>query len=63
MKKLTQLANAERWRAQRDRDLLARLRMASASGAAIATPHLGGAVEDLVGLAELARNLVHLENA
>jgi anion-transporting ArsA/GET3 family ATPase len=63
MKKLTQLANAERWRAQRDRDLLARLRMASASGAAIATPHLGGAVEDLAGLAELARNLVHLENA
>jgi hypothetical protein len=30
-------------------------------GAAIATPHLGGAVEDLAGLAELARNLVHVE--
>jgi anion-transporting ArsA/GET3 family ATPase len=63
MKKLGQLAAAERWRAQRDRDLLARLRMETTSGAAIATPHLGGAVEDLAGLAELARNLVHLENA
>jgi len=78
LRKLGQLADAERWRAQRDRDLLARLRMeaagarqgagsarrvASGIGAAIATPHLGGAVEDLAGLAELARNLVHLENA
>jgi anion-transporting ArsA/GET3 family ATPase len=63
LRKLSQLADAERWRAQRDRDLLARLRMETTDGAAIATPHLGGAVEDLVGLAELARNLVHLENA
>jgi anion-transporting ArsA/GET3 family ATPase len=74
LKKLRQLADGERWRAQRDRDLLARLRMGSAdaaggegaeagAGAAIATPHLGGAVEDLAGLAELARNLVHLGNA
>ena len=80
LRKLGQLADAERWRAQRDRDLLARLRMEAARGtssnavrtahdtgdrlgAAIATPHLGGAVEDLAGLAELARNLVHLENA
>lgn len=63
MKKLGQLAEGERWRAQRDRNLLARLRMETAAGAAIATPHLGGAVEDLAGLAELARNLVHLENA
>lgn len=63
LRKLRQLADAERWRAQRDRDLLARLRMETAAGAAIATPHLGGAVEDLEGLAELARNLVHLENA
>jgi anion-transporting ArsA/GET3 family ATPase len=61
MRKLCQLADAERWRAQRDRDLLARLRMETAAGSAIATPHLGGAVEDLAGLAELARNLVHLE--
>ncbi|MBX3206673.1 MAG: ArsA family ATPase [Labilithrix sp.] len=73
MRKLAQLADGERWRAQRDRDLLARLRMEAArssrahgersGGAAIATPHLGGAVEDLAGLAELARNLVHLDNA
>jgi anion-transporting ArsA/GET3 family ATPase len=60
MKKLRQLADAERWRAQRDRDLLARLRMETAAGSAIATPHLGGAVEDLAGLAELARNLVRI---
>ena len=63
LKKLGQLADAERWRAQRDRDLLARLRMETESGAAIATPHLGGAVEDLVGLATLARNLVRIESA
>lgn len=63
MRKLGQLADGERWRAQRDRDLLARLRMETIAGSAIATPHLGGAVEDLGGLAELARNLVHLENA
>lgn len=62
-KKLTQLADAERWRAQRDRDLLARLRMETESGSAIATPHLGGAVEDLAGLAALARNLVRLDAA
>ena len=58
-----QLADAERWRAQRDRDLLARLRMETESGSAIATPHLGGAVEDLVGLGTLARNLVRIESA
>ncbi|MBX3189752.1 MAG: ArsA family ATPase [Labilithrix sp.] len=63
LKKLGQLADGERWRAQRDRDLLARLRMETASGSAIATPHLGGAVEDLVGLGALARNLVRLESA
>ena len=61
LRKLGQLADAERWRAQRDRDLLARLRMETSSGSAIATPHLGGAVEDLAGLTELARNLVYLE--
>jgi len=61
LKKLSQLAEAERWRAQRDRDLLARLRMETAEGSAIATPHLGGAVEDLAGLGELARNLVRID--
>jgi anion-transporting ArsA/GET3 family ATPase len=63
LKKLAQLADGERWRAQRDRDLLARLRMETESGSAIATPHLGGAVEDLVGLGTLARNLVRIESA
>jgi anion-transporting ArsA/GET3 family ATPase len=63
IRKLGQLADAERWRAQRDRDLLARLRMETESGSAIATPHLGGAVEDLVGLGALARNLVRIESA
>jgi anion-transporting ArsA/GET3 family ATPase len=63
LRKLGQLADAERWRAQRDRDLLARLRMETEAGSAIATPHLGGAVEDLVGLGALARNLVRLESA
>lgn len=63
LKKLGQLADAERWRAQRDRDLLARRRMETESGSAIATPHLGGAVEDLVGLGALARNLVRIESA
>lgn len=62
-RKLGQLADGERWRARRDRDLLSRLRMDSPDNAAIATPHLGGAVEDLAGLAELARNLVHLDSA
>lgn len=63
LRKLGQLADGERWRAQRDRDLLARLRMEAGSGSAIATPHLGGAVEDLAGLGELARNLVRLGSA
>lgn len=61
--KLGQLAGAEQWRAQRDRELLARLRSETDSGSAIATPHLGGAVEDLVGLGVLARNLVRVESA
>jgi anion-transporting ArsA/GET3 family ATPase len=63
LRKLGQLADGERWRARRDRDLLGRLRMEAGGGAAIATPHLGGAVEDLAGLAELARNLVNLDDA
>lgn len=63
LRKLGQLADAERWRAQRDRDLLARLRAETESGSAIATPHLGGAVEDLVGLGALAWNLVRIDTA
>jgi anion-transporting ArsA/GET3 family ATPase len=58
VKKLSLLAEEERARAARDRDLLLRLRQKTRDDAAIATPHLGGAVEDLRGLAELARNLV-----
>jgi anion-transporting ArsA/GET3 family ATPase len=61
LRKLRQLAQAERRRAQRDRELLEKLRQASAATGAIATPHLGGAVEDLFGLAELARSLVHTD--
>lgn len=61
--KLRELAEQERWRAQRDRDLLARLKMETSAGSAIATPHLGGAVDDLGGLARLARNLVRLDPA
>lgn len=56
------LRDGERWRAQRDRDLIARLRMET-GGSTLVTPNLGGAVEDLHGLAELARNLVHLDDA
>lgn len=67
LRKLRQLADSERWRAQRDRDLLSNLAMETKTiggdAAAIATPHLGGAVEDLAGLAELARNLVYLDLA
>jgi hypothetical protein len=37
--------------------------METPSGAAIATPHLGGAVEDLAGLGALARNLVRIDGA
>lgn len=61
LRKLVQLADGERWRAERDRNLLARLRMDAGSGEAVATPHLGGAVEDLAGLAALARNLIRLD--
>jgi anion-transporting ArsA/GET3 family ATPase len=61
VRKLVQLADGERWRAERDRTLLARLRMDAGAGQAVATPHLGGAVEDLAGLAALARNLIRLD--
>ncbi len=54
--KLSALADDERRRAGRDRSLLADLRGRGTD--AIATPHLGGAVEDLSGLVALAGALV-----
>jgi anion-transporting ArsA/GET3 family ATPase len=54
--KLASLADDERRRAGRDRALLAELRGRGAD--AVATPHLGGAVEDLPGLVALADALV-----
>lgn len=56
--KLAPLAAEELGRAERDRTLLGELRDRSPGGAAIATPHLGGAIEDLQGLVDLAKNLV-----
>jgi hypothetical protein len=56
--KLAPLAAEELGRAERDRVLLGELRDRSPGGAAIATPHLGGAIEDLQGLVDLAKNLV-----
>lgn len=61
MAKLRQLAVEERRRADRDRKLLTGLKSRTASGHALATPHLGGAIEDLAGLVDLARNLVQTE--
>ncbi len=59
--KLQVLAAEETARAKRDRRLLLDLRAQTGNDAAIATPHLGGAIEDLRGLAALAQNLVKLE--
>lgn len=59
--KLQVLADEETARAKRDRLLLLELRARTGKDAAIATPHLGGAIEDLRGLASLAQNLVRLE--
>ncbi len=63
LRKLASLADSERRRAERDRELLSKLRASTREAAAIATPHLGGAVEDLAGLSALARNLVNLDDA
>ena len=41
--------------------LLSTLRTRTAAGHALATPHLGGAIEDLAGLVDLARNLVQTD--
>ena len=56
--KLSRLAAAERQWAQRDRELLAALRAGMPGGQALATPHIGDAIESLEGLARLAENLV-----
>lgn len=61
MEKLSVLAQEERRRAERDRKLLSALRARTAAGHALATPHLGGAIEDLAGLVDLARNLVQTD--
>ena len=58
LRKMGELARAERERAERDRGLLAwLLEHAPRGSTAIAAPHLGGAVEDLDGLMRLARGL------
>jgi anion-transporting ArsA/GET3 family ATPase len=56
--KLKMLADEERRRADRDRALLFELKARSGTEHAIATPHLGGAIEDLRGLVMLAESLV-----
>ncbi|MFO0679108.1 MAG: ArsA-related P-loop ATPase [Polyangiaceae bacterium] len=55
--KLVAFANEERERAAHDRDLLAKLREASETVSAVASPHLGEGIEDLAGLVNLARSL------
>jgi anion-transporting ArsA/GET3 family ATPase len=58
LEKLAALARVELGRVQRDRELLAQLaREVPASAFAIAAPYLGEAVEDLKGLALLARGI------
>lgn len=61
MRKVLQLADIERYRAQRDRTTLARLSMEAESGAAMAIPHVGDGAMEAEGLERLARNLVHLD--
>ncbi len=60
-RKLLQLADIERYRAQRDRNTLARLSMEAESGAAVAVPQVGDAAATPEGLALIARNLVHID--
>jgi anion-transporting ArsA/GET3 family ATPase len=57
LEKLARLADAEWEWAERDRALLATLK-AQALGHALATPHVGDAIESLAGLVGLAENLV-----
>lgn len=56
--KLGPLADTELVRAERDRRILAELVAGAQGGFAIATPHLGGAVEDVAGLVALSQSLV-----
>jgi hypothetical protein len=59
--KLGGLADLELQRAERDRRILADLVASAGGGFAVATPHLGGAVEDVAGLVALAEHLVGRE--
>lgn len=63
IEKFKQLANLERAQAQTDRALLERLQLLADARLAVAAPHLGEAVEDLRGLVELAKGLVHSAGA
>ena len=58
LRKLGPLADLETARADRDRKILAQLVATAGGGFAVATPHLGGAVEDVAGLLALAESLV-----
>ncbi|MEW5739740.1 MAG: ArsA-related P-loop ATPase [Myxococcota bacterium] len=58
LEKLAALARVELGRVQRDRDLLAQLaREVPATAFAVAAPYIGDAIEDLKGLAVLARGI------
>ncbi len=57
MRKLAQLAETERARAEADGKLLTQLKGLADGGFAVAAPHLGDAVEDLPGLLRLARGM------
>ncbi|MFO0642491.1 MAG: ArsA-related P-loop ATPase [Polyangiaceae bacterium] len=60
--KLGALADLELQRAERDRRILSDLVASAGGGFAVATPHLGGAVEDVAGLVALADHLVGRED-
>jgi hypothetical protein len=60
--KLGGLADLELQRAERDRRILSDLVASAGGGFAVATPHLGGAVEDVAGLVALADHLVGRED-
>jgi hypothetical protein len=61
LEKLAALARVELGRVQRDRALLAQLaREVPASAFAVAAPYIGEAIEDLKGLALLARGITEV---